>query len=64
MLAITFRWIEVGNLGSQLNKKKYGEKDAKEACQLNLYPRANNNLVVNLNIEYDPFEVHIFINHA
>jgi hypothetical protein len=29
-------WIEVGNLNSWPNNKKYGAKDEKEACQLNL----------------------------
>jgi hypothetical protein len=33
--------IEVGNLGSWPNNKKYGEKNEREACQLNLYPIAN-----------------------
>jgi hypothetical protein len=38
---ITSHQIEVGNLGSWENNKKYGEKDEKEACQLNLQPIAN-----------------------
>jgi hypothetical protein len=25
--------------------KKYGEKDAREACQLNLYPMANHGII-------------------
>ncbi len=33
--------IEVGNLGSQPNNKKYGEKDERKACRLNLYPIAS-----------------------
>jgi hypothetical protein len=33
--------MEVGNLRSQPNNKKYNEKYAKEACWLNLYPTAN-----------------------
>jgi len=33
--------MEAGNLGSWLNNKKYGEKDANEAYCLNLYPMAN-----------------------
>jgi hypothetical protein len=36
-----FCWIEVGNLGSWPNNKKYGQKDKGEACQLNLHPIAN-----------------------
>jgi hypothetical protein len=38
---ITSCRIKVGNLGSQLNNKKYGEKDEREACQHNLYPITN-----------------------
>jgi hypothetical protein len=38
---ITSCRIEVGNLDSRLNNKKCGEKDEKEACQLNLYPITN-----------------------
>jgi hypothetical protein len=34
-------WIEAGNLSSWPNNKKYGEKDEREACQLNLYPIIN-----------------------
>jgi hypothetical protein len=41
IITITSHQIEVGNLGSRLNNKKYGEKDEKEACQLNLYPIAS-----------------------
>jgi hypothetical protein len=29
---MTFHRIEVSNLGSQPNNKKYGEKDEREAC--------------------------------
>jgi len=36
-----FCWIEVGNLGSWANNKKYGQKDKGETCQLNLHPIAN-----------------------
>jgi hypothetical protein len=35
---ITPHQIEVGNSGSQLNNRKYGEKDKREAYRLNLYP--------------------------
>jgi hypothetical protein len=33
--------IEVSNLGSWPNNNKYGEKDEREACWLNLYPIAS-----------------------
>jgi hypothetical protein len=33
--------MEAGNLGSQPNNKKYGEKDINDAYCLNLYPMAN-----------------------
>jgi len=33
--------MEISSLGSQLNNKKYGENDAREACRLNLDPMAN-----------------------
>jgi hypothetical protein len=32
IIAIASRQIEAGNLGSWPNKKKYGEKDEREAC--------------------------------
>jgi hypothetical protein len=32
--------MEVGSLGWWPNNKKYGENDAREACQLHLYPMA------------------------
>jgi hypothetical protein len=35
---ITFCQIKVGNLGSQLKNKNYGEKDESQACRLNLHP--------------------------
>jgi hypothetical protein len=38
---ITFHLIEAGNLVSRPNNKKYGEKDERETCQLNLYPIAS-----------------------
>ncbi len=38
---ITSHWMEVDSLKSQLNNRKYSEKDVNEACQLNLYPMAN-----------------------
>jgi hypothetical protein len=37
IIAIASYQIEVSNSGSQPNNKKYGEKDGKEAHQLNLY---------------------------
>jgi hypothetical protein len=33
--------IEANKSSSWPNNKKYGEKDEKEVCQLNLYPIAN-----------------------
>jgi hypothetical protein len=41
IIAITFHRIEANNLGSQPNNKKYGEKDEREACRLNIYPIAS-----------------------
>jgi hypothetical protein len=41
MMAITSYQIEGYSFGSQPNSKKHGEKDAKEACQLNPYPIIN-----------------------
>ncbi len=38
---ITTRRIEANNWGSWPKNKKYGEKDEREVCQLNLYPIAN-----------------------
>jgi hypothetical protein len=38
IIAIASHQIEAGNLGSQSNNKKYGEKDERETCQPNLYP--------------------------
>jgi hypothetical protein len=35
---ITFCQIKVDNLDSYLKNKKYGEKDERQACQLNLHP--------------------------
>jgi hypothetical protein len=40
-MSITSYWIKGHSFGSQPNSKKYGEKDAKEACWLNPYPIIN-----------------------
>jgi len=53
---IAFHHIEVGNLGSWLNNK-YGEKDEREACRLNLYP-----ITMSPNLEYGTCEDHAFVN--
>ncbi len=41
IIVITSHRSKAGSLGSQLTRRKYNEKDANEACQLNLYPMAN-----------------------
>jgi hypothetical protein len=41
MIIIISCHIEARSLNSWLNNKNYGGKDAKEACQLNLYPIVN-----------------------
>jgi hypothetical protein len=41
IIAIKSCRIKVGNSSSWLNNKKYGEKDERKTCQLNLYPIAN-----------------------
>jgi hypothetical protein len=40
-ITIAFRRIKVGNLGSQLKNKKYGEKYERQAYRLNLHPTTN-----------------------
>jgi hypothetical protein len=50
---ITSHQIEVGNLDSRPNNKKYGEKNEREACQLNLHPIIAM-VVVSPNFKYGP----------
>ncbi len=52
--------MEANSLGSWPNSKKYGGKNANEACQLNLYPMANHGNCKS-NIESGLSKGHIFI---
>jgi hypothetical protein len=63
MLIIIFRRTKVGNSGSRLNNKKYGEKNEIKACRLNLYPITyGNHGSLNPNLDYGLYGDHTFAN--